>query len=73
VTNLEALSEFLTARPSVDPVLAALARSLAAEIDAQSPGMASLAKEYRATLERLRSDDAGGTSALDDLFAEVGD
>jgi hypothetical protein len=72
VTNLERLDEFLAARPSSDPLLAALARSLAAEIDARSPGMAANSKEYRATIDRLRGD-PDAPDPFDRLFAEMGD
>lgn len=74
MANLMALDAFLAAHPSADPLLASLARSLAAAIDADPEvGLAALAKEYRATVEKLRSDDAGSAFSLDDLFAEVGD
>lgn len=74
MNNQSALTEFLTARPSADPLLAALARSLAEAIDSEpEAGLAALAKEYRATVEKLRSDAAGPAGSLDDLFAEVGD
>lgn len=75
MSNRQALEEFLTARPSVPPLLAELARSLAAEIDSQpETGMAALAKEYRTLCERLIADDsAGAAPTLGDLFSEVGD
>ncbi len=76
MSNRQALEEFLTARPSVPPLLAELARSLAAEIDdppehGLPPG---IAKEYRALCERLIADDSAGSApTLGDLFSEVGD
>lgn len=72
-TALEALEEFLTARPSADPVLAAVARRLAAEIDTTTGGaVAVLSKEYQATMARLR-DDADAANPFDRLCAEMGD
>lgn len=76
MSNRQALEEFLTARPSVPPLLAELARSLASDID--SPGSdgipAALAKEYRLLCERLIADDSAGSApSLGDLFSEVGD
>ncbi len=74
--NLEALNRLLASR-AVEPAVAALARSLAASIDAAPEvGLAALAKEYRALLKELTSD-AGGSDPADDwlrgLSAEMGD
>ncbi len=76
MSNRQAIEEFLYARPSVPPLLAELARSLASEIDSPSEhGLAAgVVKEYRALCERLIADDsAGAADPLGDLFAEVGD
>ncbi len=71
--NLAALDEFLAARPSADPVLAAAVRSLAAAMDAApESGMAQLVKEYRAAYREL----ADGSERADpyaSLLAEMGD
>lgn len=72
MSNSEALREFLAARPSVSPLLAELARSMAAAID-DAPD-AAMAKQYQALVERLLADDASGSEpGLGDLFSEVGD
>ena len=75
VSNRQALEEFLAARPSVPPLLAELARSLAREVDdPPENGLSSgIAKEYKALCERLIADDSAGPGTLGDLFAEVGD
>ncbi len=76
MSNRQAMDEFLSARPSTLPLLAELARSLAAEIDSPSEhGLAAgVVKEYRALCERLIADDSAGTAqTLGDLFSEVGD
>ena len=71
MSNLSALDELLAARPSADPLLAALARSLAAAIDAApETGLAALAKEYRATLKELAGD--AGPDPFSALLAEMG-
>ncbi len=74
MSNRDALEEFLAARPSVPPLLAELARSLASEIDhpsehGLSPG---IAKEYKTLCERLIGDDSAGSGSLGDTFSEVG-
>jgi len=72
VSNLAALDEFLAARPSADPVLATAARSLAAAIDAEQPGMAQLVKEYRAAYKEL-ADGSDRSDPYAALLTEMGD
>lgn len=72
-TTLDALDEFLAARPSVDPVLAAAARRLAASIDAQpDTGMAQLVKEFRAAYKELK-DGSDTADPFASLLSEMGD
>lgn len=71
-TNVRALETILGAIPSPDPALVALARTLAAELDAGA-GMATAAvsKEYRATLTQLRAVDDGGDDLLNSWLADL--
>jgi hypothetical protein len=71
-TNRAALEAFLSAHPAPAPQ-AALARSLAAAIDAAPDvGLAALAKEYRALLKDLAGD-ADAADPFERLYAEMGD
>lgn len=70
--NAEAFEVWIQAVPSPDPALVALARTLAAELDAGA-GMATAAvsKEYRATLTQLRAVDDGGDDLLNSWLADL--
>lgn len=74
MSNRNAIEEFLAARPSVSPLLAELARSLAAELDGcPETGFAATAKQYQALVEKLLADDAGGAGPIADVLAAMGD
>lgn len=77
-SNLRLLDEYLEENPPADKakgLLAELARSLAAEIDAApEKGVAQTAKEYRATLKELTAggDDTAAARA-GRVLASLGD
>lgn len=77
--NAEALEEFLAALDYPDPARVALARTLAATLDAGAGlSTAAVSREYRAVLAELeRDDDVDDDDPADEwlrsLSAEMGD
>lgn len=76
--NAEALEEFLASLAEPDPARVALARTLAATLDAGAGlAVAAVSREYRAVIAELeRDDDVGDDDPADEwlrsLSAEVG-
>ena len=70
--NLEALEQFLAALPDPEPARVALARTLAAALDAGAGlSTAAVSREYRAVLAELEADRDVDADPADAIFAEL--